>query len=66
MMVQSRRYAGGKLKWHFQSRTWCGKPSRPSREATSTGCSASRRLERHGVFISHITDGKPIEAWRKS
>ena len=25
-----------------------------------------RRLERHGVFISHITDGKPTEAWRKS
>ena len=24
------------------------------------------RLERHGVFISHITDGKPTEAWRKS
>jgi hypothetical protein len=25
-----------------------------------------RRLERLGVFISHITDGKPTEAWRKS
>jgi hypothetical protein len=25
-----------------------------------------RRLERHGVFISRITDGKPTEAWRKS
>ena len=25
-----------------------------------------RRLERHSVFISRITDGKPTEAWRKS
>ena len=24
------------------------------------------RLERHGVFISHITDGKPTEVWRKA
>jgi ketosteroid isomerase-like protein len=23
------------------------------------------RLERHGVFISHITDGKPTEVWSK-
>lgn len=40
--------------------------SAPSRWPRSTPNGPGRRLERHGVFISHITDGKPTEAWRKS
>jgi len=27
---------------------------------------AGRRLEHHGVFVSHITEGKATELWRKA
>ena len=56
---------------HDRPRTTAGTPNheRPGRSAGS----ARRRLERHGVFISHITishitddNNKPTEIWRKS
>jgi hypothetical protein len=34
--------------------------------ATVHGGRPGRRLERHGVVISHITDGKPTKVWRKA
>ena len=40
--------------------------STPSRWPRSTADGPGRRRERHGVFISHITDDKPTEAWRKA
>jgi|SRR6266487_3501360 len=40
--------------------------STPSRWPRSTPNGPGQRLERHDVFISHITDGKPTEAWRKA
>ena len=82
MMLRVRRTPG--IDVAHPNEDLVRKPSRPSREATSTGCSAStsrntsavtlatvpaervgRRLERYGVFVSHITDGKVTEVWRK-